>query len=1053
MTTHRGNTGRNSCLRLSSLILTALLLGANANTAFSLTLDVAEWNADQHTLTVNGTGTRGATVTLVNTYDVSQIIGSKRLRNTGWTIRNRNPHPVPCAVSVTETNNNSVVTMDVANAPNDCAPDSRPPGNDAPVCVIDTPSTNMTITEGEAINYTGTITDADGNLDSVSWSFAGGTPATSAVQDPGDVTYYTAGTYTTTLDASDDNAEGCVQQTRTIMVIEAPPEPQPPTASANGPYPGITAVAVNFSSAGSTDPDGNISSYAWDFGDGVNSAAANPSHAYAEAGNYTVTLTVTDNDGQTDSDTTAANILDPVPVPNVSINSTSQNGIPSAPVDGQPLTGQSAYKVFSANDLGMHCGDFDTRISSILPPFQVVHTQVILRGSEPDILTPDDGIEVVYSASSNPDDPILTGVNSAGTGPVLSSMLADGSVYKTNFWGVAREAYDPFYPEGILPAFYPAGNILDLGLPMPNVEQLYLGDGNLTAVQQEMPGRFGPYLNNDPLTFNLFTLDQPFFTNFPFGYTAEGVNWYEAAGVPLTAFDDFGRENPWALMRVQAKSGGQILASLDTVLPISGEANCHGCHGALIDGGNGSAIASLGGNVADSMDDPLVGDVPLEVSKEFAADINILRLHDLKHDTSLEASTPVVCQTCHYTPALDLAQLGPLGPENDGPLVLNGVEVSPSKANGRDQLKQKSMSNVMHRHHGTLDVSARSPGDAGYKGNELMFPTMPPPVDGSGNFRNPVAAREILMDTCYQCHPGRRTDCLRGAMASGGMLCQDCHGDMQQVGDDFTRTVSAPDHIGDFDFVGNFYTDPDQPRVPWANEPGCGSCHTGDAVDNMHGDPNTIGDPVDGIRLMQAFLSNDPKATPIVPTNKRFAENTTSVSDSAGAGNPMLYRVSKGHGGVFCEACHGSTHGIWPNRNSDANDNVAAMQLQGHTGTITECSTCHGNTDMGLSQGGPHGMHQVSQISGNGSAIDTSADITSWNRNHEDLNNFSSCRACHGLNGEGTVLSRAAADRTLMCKEDSSVCRKVTVNGQEARRIFVAEGTEISCDLCHENKI
>ena len=31
-------------------------------------------------------------------------------------------------------------------------------------------------------------------------------------------------------------------------------------------------------------------------------------------------------------------------------------------------------------------------------------------------------------------DPILTGINSAGTGPVLSSMLADGSVYKTNFW-------------------------------------------------------------------------------------------------------------------------------------------------------------------------------------------------------------------------------------------------------------------------------------------------------------------------------------------------------------------------------------------------------------------------------------------------------------------------------------------------------------------------------------------------------------------------------------------------------------------------------------------
>ena len=957
MTTYNGTTGSISHLRLFVLLLTALLSGAFANSAFALTLDVAKWNASKQKLIIKGTGLTGAKITILNANDPSQVIGRKTLKKDSWTKKKTGLDPVPCAVTVTQTNGESAGPLDVANAPADCAPKT--------------------------------------------------------------------------------------------------PTSTPPTASVNGPYAAFTNVAVNFSSAGSMDPDGNIVAYAWDFGDGGTSTAANPSHTYTTPETFVVTLTVTDNDDETDSDTTTATITvqpPPVEIPDVSINSTSQNGTPVAEVIEQPFTGQSSYKLFSANDLGMHCGDFDTRISSILPPFQVVHTQVIQRGSKPDILTPADGIDVVYSASSNPDDPILTGVNSAGSGPVYSSMLADGSVYKTNFWDVARTAYDPFYPEGILPAFYPAGSISDLGLPMPNVEQLFLGDGDLTAKQQEMPGRTGPYADNGPLTFNLFTVDQPFFLNFPFGYTAEAVDWYEAAGVPLTAFDDYGRENPWALMRVQAKSGGQILASLDTVLPISGEANCGACHGASIDGGNGSATGALGENVADSMDDPTVGDVPLEVSKEYAADINILRLHDLKHETDLVDSTPVVCQTCHYTPALDLAQLGPLGPENDGPLILNGVVVSPSKANGRDQLKHKSMSNVMHGHHGRLDVNSRSPGDPDYDEGNLMFPAMPPIVDGSGDFRDPVAARDVLMETCYQCHPGRRTDCLRGAMASGGMLCQDCHGDMQQVGDDFTRTVS-PETPGVFDFVGNFYTDPDQPRVPWANEPGCGSCHTGDAMDNMHGDPHTIGDPVDGIRLMQAFRSNDPKATPIVPTNKRFAENTTAASDPAGAGNPMLYRVSKGHGGVFCEACHGSTHGIWPNGNPDANDNVAAMQLQGHTGTITECGTCHGDVDLGMSMDGPHGMHQVSVMSDNGSAIDTGAPITTWNRNHEELNNFSSCRACHGNNGQGTVLSRAAANRTLECKEDSSVCRKVNINGEEERRIFVARGTEISCDLCHENKI
>ena len=721
---------------------------------------------------------------------------------------------------------------------------------------------------------------------------------------------------------------------------------------------------------------------------------------------------------------------------NVSINSTSQNGIPGAPVSEQPFTGLSGYVLFSANDLGMHCGDFDTRISSILPPFQVMHTQVIRRGNEPDILTPVDGVEVVYSASSNPTDPILTGINSAGTGPVLSSMLADGSVYKTNFWDAAREAYDPFYPEGILPAFYPAGDILDLGLPMPNAEQLFLGDGNLTAVQQEMPGRFGPYAINDPLVSNLFTIDQPFFINFPFGYTADGVDWYEAAGIPLTAFDDFGRENPWPLMRVQAKAGGQTLASLDTVLPISGEANCGFCHNDPVDGGNGAATAGLS-TVALSIEDP--ANVPLEVSLEWAADLNLIRLHDMKHGSGnpdgakympdLVDQTPVVCQTCHYTPALDLAQLGPLGPENDGPLILNGVEVSPSLANGRDQIKNKSMSNVMHSHHATVtDLN----GDS-------LFPSMPPAVDENGNLRDPAAANDILQQTCYQCHPGRRTDCLRGAMASGGMLCQDCHGDMAQVGDDFTRKVS-PDNPGDFELASDFYTNPATPRVPWANEPGCGSCHTGDAMDNMHGDEATIGDPQDGIRLMQAYLTTDDKATPIVPNNKRFAENTVPDTfdgmPNPGAGNPMLYRVSKGHEGVFCEACHGSTHGIWPNGNPSANDNVAAMQLQGHTGTISECSACH-TGDLGNNLDGPHGMHPVG-----------SAGIDFADGGHDSLaeDNPDACRACHGQNGEGTVLSAMHTDRVLDCDSSTAFC-------PDGNSQLFPEDYQVTCTDCHDNEL
>ncbi|MCX6465542.1 MAG: PKD domain-containing protein [Pseudonocardiales bacterium] len=69
----------------------------------------------------------------------------------------------------------------------------------------------------------------------------------------------------------------------------------PPTASVVAT--GCTDLSCSFTGAGSTDPDGTIASYAWDFGDGTTDSVVAPSHAYAQAGTYTVTLTVTDNRG------------------------------------------------------------------------------------------------------------------------------------------------------------------------------------------------------------------------------------------------------------------------------------------------------------------------------------------------------------------------------------------------------------------------------------------------------------------------------------------------------------------------------------------------------------------------------------------------------------------------------------------------------------------------------------------------------------------------------------------------------------------------------------
>jgi len=82
----------------------------------------------------------------------------------------------------------------------------------------------------------------------------------------------------------------------TVTVIGA--ANQPPVAS----FTSSTAnLVASFNGSGSSDPDGTISSYAWNFGDNTTGTGATPQHTYAAAGTYSVTLTVTDNAGATNA--------------------------------------------------------------------------------------------------------------------------------------------------------------------------------------------------------------------------------------------------------------------------------------------------------------------------------------------------------------------------------------------------------------------------------------------------------------------------------------------------------------------------------------------------------------------------------------------------------------------------------------------------------------------------------------------------------------------------------------------------------------------------------
>ncbi|MFA6422680.1 MAG: PKD domain-containing protein [Candidatus Buchananbacteria bacterium] len=70
----------------------------------------------------------------------------------------------------------------------------------------------------------------------------------------------------------------------------------PPIANFNfSPNTGIAPLSVSFDASGSSDSDGTISTYSWNFGDGASATGVNTNHIYTAPGNYEITLSVVDN--------------------------------------------------------------------------------------------------------------------------------------------------------------------------------------------------------------------------------------------------------------------------------------------------------------------------------------------------------------------------------------------------------------------------------------------------------------------------------------------------------------------------------------------------------------------------------------------------------------------------------------------------------------------------------------------------------------------------------------------------------------------------------------
>lgn len=97
------------------------------------------------------------------------------------------------------------------------------PADVPPTGTITSPSTNVTITAGQSVVFSGTGTDPDGTVTAYSWTFPGGSPSTSSLANPGNVIYSTPGSFTATFTVTDNaGLTDPNPPTRTITVNPAP---------------------------------------------------------------------------------------------------------------------------------------------------------------------------------------------------------------------------------------------------------------------------------------------------------------------------------------------------------------------------------------------------------------------------------------------------------------------------------------------------------------------------------------------------------------------------------------------------------------------------------------------------------------------------------------------------------------------------------------------------------------------------------------------------------------------------------------------------------------
>ncbi len=223
--------------------------------------------------------------------------------------------------------------------------------NPAPAPAIDGPAVAC-VAETVAWRADGT---AGGDRASFGWAFGDGAKADSAEASHA---YASPGWYSLLLLADDGNGQlNSRQQATRIVHVN-----QPPHAEAGPDQMACPGDTVAFDAGESKDPDGTITAYQWDFGDGGTADGSKVDHVFAKPGTYPVKLTVIDDAGSSCSATTDTMtvMVDATPVANAGVDrevwiggandAILLDGSASVDPDGQALS--HSWQIGTATEIG-----------------------------------------------------------------------------------------------------------------------------------------------------------------------------------------------------------------------------------------------------------------------------------------------------------------------------------------------------------------------------------------------------------------------------------------------------------------------------------------------------------------------------------------------------------------------------------------------------------------------------------------------------------------------------------------------------------------------------